>query len=77
MLFRSRPADTSAAQGTADGDTVPFDQAGGDAQPAQSDAPAGDEKTVYVSYTLRRQDGRWNVIALDSSDHSLVPADAR
>ena len=72
-----RPSDTAGAQGTADGDTVPFDQAGDDVQSATSAAPSGDEKTVYVSYTLRRQDGRWNVIAIDSSDHNLVPPDAK
>ena len=73
-----RPSDTSGAQGAgADGETVPFDQAGSDVLPTPTKAPMGDEKTVYVSYTLRRQDGRWNVIALDSSDHSLLPADAK
>ena len=73
-----RASDPATGAGDAnDGQTVPFDQAGTDAQTAPSDGADGDAKTVYVSYTLRRQDGRWNVIALDSSDHSLVPSDAR
>lgn len=70
--------DSLGNQGTSnDGDTVPFDQNGYDNTNVspynQSNDPAtGEEKTVFVSYTLRHGDGKWYIIALDSSQHSLV-----
>ena len=66
--------------GDADGGTVPFDN-GADGTDSNSDAapydrsgdPAGGEqKTVYVSYTLRRTDGKWYIVAVDSSASPLV-----
>lgn len=73
-----RAGDASAAGADSqDGAVMPFDQAGSDTGTAASDQPAapanGEEKTVYVSYTLRHRDSLWYIIAVDSSEHSLVP----
>jgi hypothetical protein len=75
-VYRVGGADTTTD--SKDGDTVPFDQSGPDSSTASPYAKANDpshgaEKTVYVSYTLRRHDTQWYIIAIDSSDQELVP----
>ncbi len=55
------------------GDTVPFDQAAPD---DVTNAPApGDQKTVYVSYTLHHGSDRWYIIAIDPSATDLVSSE--
>ena len=72
-------AGAASADSAGDGAIVPFDQAGSDTGTAsndQSSAPTdGTEKTVYVSYTLHHGDTQWYIIAVDSSEKSLVPDD--
>ncbi len=63
-----RAADTSDAGG--DTTTVPFDQSGTD--PNADGTTLGAEKTVYVSYTLRRYGTEWDVVATDSANHDLA-----
>ena len=74
-IYRTGSSDTNTD--TKDGDTVPFDQSGTDNSAAPyakaSDPSSGSEKTVYISYTLRRNDSQWYIIATDSSDQPLVP----
>lgn len=54
---------------SADG-TVPFDT---DSPPAsQSDSSSETDKTIYVSYTLRKRDDMWYIIAVDSSKTPLT-----
>ena len=69
-----RVAEDSGSGG--DNQTVPFDQSGTDGSSLpedQSGDPAlGAEKTVYVSYTLRRYAGEWDIIATDSANHDLA-----
>ena len=59
---------------TNDTGTVPFDQPGTDttANDQSSASALSAEKTVYVSYTLRRYGTEWDVIATDSADHDLA-----
>ena len=49
------------------GDTTPSDDAG-----SSDSAPAGGEKTVYVSYTLHHGDDVWYIVSIDSSTDPLV-----
>ena len=79
-----RVAETGARD---DNGTVPFDQAGTDSSSItssnaspydQSGDPAlGAEKTVYISYTLRRYGSEWDVIATDSAAYDLAAASAK
>ena len=61
--------------GSAGGDagTVPFDQ-GGSLDDQSSAQALGVEKTVYISYTLRRYGDEWDIVATDSADHELAAA---
>ena len=54
------------------GDTVPFSTDGSQPYDRSSDPAAGEEKTMYVSYTLRQHDKEWYIIAVDSSPTDLV-----
>ncbi len=65
---------TSTSDGKTDDattdNTVPFDQT---SPYNKSDDPgAGDQKTVYVSYTLRHSGDQWYIIGIDSSTQPLV-----
>lgn len=51
-------------------DTVPFD--GEKPYDKSSDPSAGEEKTVYVSYTLSKHEDQWFITATDSSPTNLV-----
>ncbi|MGI4788507.1 MAG: hypothetical protein ACRYFS_06610 [Janthinobacterium lividum] len=62
------------SSGGADTGTVPFDQSGTDnsAPYDQTNDPAlGTQKTIYVSYTLRRYAGEWDIVTIDSASHDL------
>lgn len=50
--------------------TVPFDQSGGST--AGSTGGGGQEKTVYVSYTLRHGQDQWYIIGVNSSPDPIV-----
>jgi hypothetical protein len=71
-------SDNSSDDLTAKGDTVPFrtdgTQSGDDAQPYDraSDPTTGQEKTVYVSYILRRYGDHWDIIGIDTSPTELA-----
>lgn len=62
-----RVASESAAAPNSDG-TTPF-STDGSAQTYDntSSAAPGVEKTIMVAYTLRREGGQWNIVAVDSS----------
>lgn len=51
-------------------DTVPFD--GEKPYDKSSDPAAGEEKTVYVSYTLSKREDQWCIVATDSSPTDLA-----
>ena len=68
-----RASDTSDTGG--DTGTVPFDQSGTDS--SADGATLGAEKTVYVSYTLRRYGTEWDIVATDSADHDLAAASGK
>lgn len=53
-----------------DGAVVPFDTDKPNAE--NQDDGAGGEHTVYVSYTLRKHDDLWYIIAVDSSTTPLI-----
>ena len=60
--------------------TVPFnidnpDSSSDTAKPSDqtSDNAPGGEKTMYVSYTLRKHEGEWYIVLVDSSTDKLVP----
>ena len=68
--------DATSGDAVKDGDTVPFDASASDQPYAQSADPApGDEKSVYVAYTLRHKDDLWYIIAVNSSPTPLVKTD--
>jgi hypothetical protein len=65
----------TTGDGAQPGQTVPFSTG----QPASADqsntaggGTADQDKTVYVSYTLRHGDGQWYIIAIDSSPADLA-----
>ena len=62
----------SAAADGVDTGVVPFDQAGSD--PSADGSALEPDKTVYVSYTLRRYGNEWDVVATDSASHDLAAA---
>ena len=62
----------STDTGGADAGTVPFDQAGSD--PSADGSALEPDKTVYVSYTLRRYGNEWDIVATDSANHDLAAA---
>ncbi len=68
-----RGTDTSDTGG--DTATVPFDQSGTD--PNADGTTLGAEKTVYVSYTLRRYGTEWDIVATDSASHDLAAAGSK
>lgn len=53
-------------------DTVPFSTDGSRLYDNADDPAAGQEKTVYVSYTLRRHDSEWYIIGVNSSPTDMV-----
>ena len=66
----------SAAAGSGvDTGTVPFDQAGND--PSADGSALEPDKTVYVSYTLRRYGTEWDIVATDSANHDLAVVSAK
>lgn len=76
-VYRVEAADN--ADTAKDGDTVPFDLNGSGKDVASvydktNDPSAGEEKTVYVSYTLHRQETQWDIISVDTADQPLVAA---
>ncbi len=68
-------AGSSSADGSGDSGVVPFDQAGSDT--SADGAALGADKTVYVSYTLRRHGTEWDIVATDSADHDLAAASSK
>jgi len=68
-----RATDTSDAG--SDTATVPFDQSGTD--PSADGSTLGAEKTVYVSYTLRRYGTEWDIVATDSANHDLAASSSK
>ena len=61
------PTDSGSDTGT-----VPFDQSGTD--PNADGTTLGPDKTIYVSYTLRRYGTEWDIVATDSASHDLAAA---
>lgn len=55
--------------------TVPFDQSGIDG--SADGTVQGADKTVYVSYTLRRFGSEWDIIATDSANHDLAASSSK
>lgn len=53
-------------------ETVPFSTDGSKLYDNSDDPAPGQEKTVYVSYTLRRHDGQWYIIGVNSSPTDMV-----
>lgn len=53
-------------------DTVPFSTDGSRMYDNSDDPAPGEEKTVYVSYTLRHHDGQWYIIGVNSSPTDMV-----
>jgi hypothetical protein len=68
-----RASDTSDTG--SDTGTVPFDQSGIDS--SADGTVQGAEKTVYVSYTLRRFGSEWDIIATDSANHDLAASSSK
>ena len=66
-VYRGGSAGTNSS---ADTGTVPFDQAGND--PSADGSALEPDKTVYVSYTLRRYGNEWDIVATDSANHDLA-----
>lgn len=72
-IYRTSDDATSGDTAVKDTDTVPFDS---DQPYDQAGDPApGEEKVVYVAYTLRHKDDLWYIIAVNSSPNPLVTSD--
>ena len=78
QLYRTSGAAAASDDVTAKGDTVPFRTDGttppDDTQPYDraGDPTGAQEKTVYVSYILRRYDNGWDIIGIDTSPTELA-----
>ena len=66
---------TDTTDSGSDTGTVPFDQSGTD--PSADGTALSPEKTVYVSYTLRRYGTEWDVVATDSASHDLAASSSK
>ncbi len=73
--FGSHVYQASDTSSGSDSGTVPFDQ-DGTLDTAAGDTP-GAEKTVYVSYTLRRFGTEWDIVATDSAGYDLAATPAK
>ncbi len=64
-----RGAGDDSGTGANDGAVVPFDT---DKPNMETQDDTGEAKTVYVSYTLRKHNDMWYIIAVDSSTTPLI-----
>jgi len=66
--------DTKSDTGDSSQDSSTTTTSNGDAPSKPADVVSGEHKTMFVSYTLRKDDDGWIIVLVDSSTKKLVPS---